>query len=138
LKEFFSEWDEKEQIYDNRIFRKLKLNTYYNTLKSENKFRKKFKDTFGKDTTVIMGDWSVSSMKYHTPTKTKGFRRMFKENGFNIFLCDEYLTSKICPKCETKSLETFKTRLSSRPWRKGVWKKFMDCYVAKTNIVNKK
>ncbi|KAJ3378037.1 hypothetical protein HDU92_007721, partial [Lobulomyces angularis] len=71
IKEFFSTWNEKEQVDKNTIFRKLKLNSYYNTQKSEGLFINKFKSIFPDNPTVIIGDWSRSTMKYHVPTKSK-------------------------------------------------------------------
>ncbi|KAJ3225989.1 hypothetical protein HK099_005814, partial [Clydaea vesicula] len=47
-------------------------------------------------------------MKHQVPTKGKGFREMFKKVGFDVFLCNEFLTSSICPVCKKRSLETFK------------------------------
>ena len=47
------------KFYENYIFRKLKLNSYINRLKSEQKLITRFKKIFGesKDTIICIGDW---------------------------------------------------------------------------------
>ena len=71
------------------------------------------------DTTILLGDWSASNMRFHAPCKVKGFRDMFKRAGYDVFLVNEHLTSSICPICNERSLETFRSRPSPRPWRRG-------------------
>ncbi|KAJ3299768.1 hypothetical protein HDV03_002760, partial [Kappamyces sp. JEL0829] len=70
-------------------------------------------------TTILIGNWSQSTAKFHASTKTKGFRAMFRRAGFNLFLVNERNTSKTCPLCDEKNLEEFKTRPYPRPWRKS-------------------
>ncbi|KAJ3217789.1 hypothetical protein HK099_005357, partial [Clydaea vesicula] len=103
MKECFIKFYHNEEFYKQSIFRKLKLKTFINTQNQKN-------------TTVIIGDWSKTNMKHQVPTKGKGFREMFKKAGFNVFLCNEFLTSSICPGCKKRSIETFKYRKSPRPW----------------------
>ena len=60
------------KFYENYIFRKLKLNSYMNRLKSEqqliNRFKKIFDNT--KDTIVCIGDWEQRKhRKFKEPTK---------------------------------------------------------------------
>ncbi len=79
IREFFSEkFQKKEKFYSNVLFRKLRLNAYINAQKSEAKFLKKFKDSYGdgRQVSIIMGDWDAGG---RTPpgqvsTKGKGFR----------------------------------------------------------------
>jgi hypothetical protein len=122
MKEYFCKFYNEENVYRENIFRKLRLNSYYNTQKSESGFIKRFKEKYKEDCTVTIGDWSKTNMKHHVTTKGKGFRRMFKQAGFQVFLCNEYLTSKTCPVCKTDSLESFKERQSPRPWIKRIEK----------------
>ena len=79
--------------------------------------------TFGKpeDTTIIIGDWSAGHVKFQAPAKGKGFRRMFKQAGYDVFLVNERLSSSICPSisCKQRTLENFRHRPSPRPWRRG-------------------
>ena len=51
-------------------------------------------------------------------TKGKGFIDLFKRNGMKTFLLDEYKTSSVCPDCDGDVEKGFKTRPSSRPWRR--------------------
>lgn len=88
--------------YEQYIFRKLKLNRYTNTQKSENKMVNKFSEKFGKpnNTVLIMGNWSnETSIKGTDPTICKKFRKIFSNNGYKVYLIDEYKTSKLCNGC---------------------------------------
>jgi len=53
-------------------------------------------------------------MKYHEPTKDVGMRRLFRRNGFLVYLADEFRTSKHCYSCGGVN-ETFVKRESPRP-----------------------
>jgi hypothetical protein len=99
----------------------LNLNTFINTQKSEGRFVKKFKETYGVDTSVIIGDWDSHNFTPHgqVTTKGKGFRDMFRRSGFKVYLLDEYKTSKTCPRCYG-SVETFKKRINPKPWKDNV------------------
>jgi hypothetical protein len=139
LKEFFERLKQDESFYQRKVFRKQRFKSFIFTRRSELKFTNKVKETFGEDSTILIGDYSVASMKYQSPRKGVGFRNMFKKAGFHVFLVNEFLTSSICPICELgkaklflreqkrsfcehRSLETFKKRESSRPWRKTIQK----------------
>ena len=72
------------KFYENYIFRKLKLNSYMNRLKSEQQLINRFKKIFGepKDTIVCIGDWKQRKhRKFKEPTKGIGFRKMFRKSG---------------------------------------------------------
>lgn len=108
-------------FYRKTIFRKLKLNTYLNTLKSEQKMMNRFKEIYGEPNkaTICIGDWcQLHQMKYKEPTKGKGFRDLFRKYGYEVYLVNEYNTSCKCSKCEGKC-EKFRIRENPRPWRKG-------------------
>jgi hypothetical protein len=55
---------------------------------------------------IVIGDYSDSTMKGQEPTITKRLRKLFKEYGYNVFLIDEFNTSKLCNNCgqEMKNL----------------------------------
>jgi transposase len=92
-----------QPVYERRIFRKLKLSTFYNTRKSEQKFINKFKATFGPPEKVVigMGDWCQRQhRRSHTPVKGKGFREMFRKAGYTLYLIDEFRTSARCSRCQ--------------------------------------
>ena len=109
---------ELRKHYDQYIYKKLKLNSYINKQRSEDKLINNIKNKFGKDTVIIMGDCSKSTMKYHEPVKGKGFRKLFKKNNLEVFLIDEFRTSSYDPITEEK-VERFKKINSPRPWRKN-------------------
>ncbi|KAJ1859498.1 hypothetical protein GGH12_000453 [Coemansia sp. RSA 1822] len=45
-----------------------------------------------------MGNWSAPMTRFHEPIRGKGWRTL-KRGGFDVYLIDEYLTSKTCPNC---------------------------------------
>jgi len=80
----------KEELY-----RKLKWYKFINTQRSESQFMNRFKEMYGNsDVTVLMGDWSKTSIKGLPPTKGKGLRTMFRKYGIPVLLVNEYNTSK--------------------------------------------
>ena len=97
-----------EEHYKDPIYRKLKMNMYINTQKSESKMIKNFEEKFGDSVTIIFGDYSKKeAMKGSEPHISKRLRRLFKVNGYETYLIDEYCTSKICNKChgQTENFE---------------------------------
>lgn len=104
--------------YENRLFRKLKLNRYINTQKSESKMITNFKKKFGKPEKVIcvMGDFDKGNnhMKGLEPVICKRFRKLFRNAGYKIYLINEFRTSKLCNCCH-QEIEPFLTRESHRP-----------------------
>lgn len=121
LKTFFATFPESEEFYSKIIFRKLKLNSYINTQKSESKFLKGFRKKFGKpeEASVFIGDWDSGghTLRGQISTKGKGFRKMFRQSGYQVYLVNEYRTSKTCPCCHLE-ISTFKRRLNPKPWKK--------------------
>jgi hypothetical protein len=109
-------------FYQRYIFRKLKLNTYINKKKHEQKMINKFKKIFGsqEDVIIAFGDWEQKQhMKYKEPTKGKGIRKLFRENGYRVYLVDEYKTSCMCSKCCEGRCEKFIKRKNPKPYKKG-------------------
>jgi hypothetical protein len=105
-------------FYRDGVFNRLRLHSYINKQRSEQRFINKFKQVYGPDAVVIMGDWSDAGRtpKFQAPSKTKGWRTVFSRNQIANFLIDEYGTSKHCPRC-TARVECPYSRISSRPWR---------------------
>ena len=96
--------------YGQKIYRKLKMNIYINTQRSESNMITAFKEKFGlpKNVMIIFGDYGqLETMKGCEPHISKGLRKLFKDNGYEIYKIDEYNTSKICNKCEHEN-ERFK------------------------------
>ncbi|KAL0228542.1 hypothetical protein RCL1_004685 [Eukaryota sp. TZLM3-RCL] len=59
------------------------------------------------DVVIGSGDWEQSrNRKGKAPTKGKGLRTLLKRNGFNVFLVDEYRTSKQCAVCLKKGIQS--------------------------------
>jgi hypothetical protein len=98
------------KYYEQRLFRKFKLNRYINTQKSESKMLKNFSKKFGKpDKTVfVIGDYDKGSynMKGCEPSICKKFRKIFKNYGYQTYLINEFRTSKISNCCSAE-LEKF-------------------------------
>lgn len=108
-------------FYEKEIFRKLRLNGYINRLRSEQMMINNFIEKFGQpeETIICFGDWDQKKqMKYKEPTKGKGFRNLFRQNGFDVYLVDEFRTSCRCSVCEGEC-ETFRECENPRPWKKG-------------------
>ena len=60
----------KEESY-NKYVNKLKWFSYINRQKHENKLINKIKSTYGKDTTIVLGDWDKGSrLKYISTPNT--------------------------------------------------------------------
>lgn len=104
--------------YEQKIFRKFKLNRYINTQKSESKMIKNFTNKFGSPdkTLFIMGDYDKgdNNMKGVEPTICKKFRKIFKNAGYETYLINEFRTSKKC-NCCLGDLEPFMIRKSNKP-----------------------
>ena len=108
------------EFYNQEYHRKFKLNRYINTQKSESKMINNFKRIYGDDCNVIFGDYDKGSnnMKGKEPVICKKFRRLFKNNGYNVYLINEFRTSKICNNCHNDELEKFIKRKSKKPKNK--------------------
>jgi transposase len=110
------------KFYEKYIFRKLKLNGYINRKKNEQKLINNFKKIFGKPEDVIIcgGDFEQKQhMKYKEPTKGIGMRKLFRQNGYKLYLVDEFRTSCMCSICkeETGRCEKFITRKNPKPYK---------------------
>ena len=110
-------------FYEKYIFRKLKLNGYMNRLKSEQKMINQFKKTFGSPSEVIVnfGDFKQKRhMKFKEPTKGVGIRKLFRQNGYQTFLVDEFRTSCRCSKCEGGLCEKYIIRENPKPFKNNL------------------
>ena len=109
-------------FYEKYIFRKLRLQSYRNTKKSEQKMLNNFKRIFGneKDVVVCFGDYEQKKqMKYKEATKGKGIRTLFRKAGFQTYLVDEFRTSCMCSKCEIGICKKTMVRENPKPYRTG-------------------
>jgi len=106
--------DKLFNFYNKKFYRNLNFKKYINTQKSEDQLIKKIKSFYkeideetGKEKEIVLiyGNWSrKSQMKYSAPTPNIGIRRKLGKE-FNLYLIDEYKTSKLCNtcKCETEN-----------------------------------
>jgi hypothetical protein len=109
------------RFYKQFIFRKLKLNGYLNRLRSEQRLINTFGKIFGKDVIVCFGDYEQKKhMKFKEPVKGRGFRKLFRKNGFETYLVDEFRTSCKCAKCEGGDCKKFMVRENPKPFRNNL------------------
>ena len=109
-------------FYEKYIFRKLRLQSYRNTKKSEQKMINQFKKIFGneKDVVVCFGDYEQKQqMKYKEATKGKGMRTLFRKAGFQTYMVDEFRTSCRCSKCEIGICAKNMVMENPRPYKTG-------------------
>ena len=88
---------------------------------TESKMVKTFKEKYGSETVICVGDWSKHNHpKFHEPVKGIGLRRIFRKAGYQVFLVDEYRTSVRCSYCGENNgiCETFKKVKNPRFWRR--------------------
>jgi hypothetical protein len=89
------EFNKKAQKqYDTTYLQKLKWFTYLNKNKHENDLLNHIQNEFGKDITIIIGDWSGRGHTKFMSTPKIGLKRKLSER-FKVYLIDEYLTSKL-------------------------------------------
>ncbi len=111
-----------EEHYRSSIYRKLNINRYINTQRSESKLIKNFKEKIGsnKDTIIVIGDNGTKDViiKGLESTISKRIVDIFVKNKYETYLIDEFRTSKLCNGCE-KELSRFKEVKSKRPKTEG-------------------
>jgi hypothetical protein len=104
--------------YKEDVFRKLKFNRYTNTQKSESKMIMNFSNKFGKpdECTVILGDYDKGDghMKGKEPIINRRIRKIFRNNGYEVYMINEFRTSMLCNRCESKC-DNFLKRESHKP-----------------------
>ena len=138
LRVFSATIDTREAVYHQPIFRKLRFTHYRLVQKSEAEFVKKVKMKYGepKDTTIFLGDWSQSTAKFHAPSKTAGFRTMFKRARFNVMLVDESRPPRFVPVAESLDLNLLDIVLLPDHGEMELLLLFTGCCAAKAKIVN--
>jgi arginine repressor len=104
--------------YQEEVFRKLKFNRYTNTQKSESKMIKNFSNKFGKpeDCILVLGDYDKGehNMKGKEPIINRRIRKIFRNNGYKVYMINEFRTSKLCNVCES-CCSPFLKRESNKP-----------------------
>jgi len=111
-----------KEHYKKSLYRKLNMNSYINSQRSESRMIKNFKDKMGseKDTVVIIGDNGLKDVvvKGLESTISKGIINMFIKNKYETYIIDEFRTSQLCNCCENK-LSKFLDVKSKKPWTKN-------------------
>ncbi|KAJ2546529.1 hypothetical protein EV175_005564, partial [Coemansia sp. RSA 1933] len=98
---------------------KLCLSAYINQKQADAQLVHNLHGKFGKDAVLVMGNWSAPMARFHEPIRGKGMCRMLQQQGFKVYLLDEYHTSKTCPACIKGSLTTFKHVKNPRPYQRN-------------------
>ena len=109
-------------FYEKYIFRKLRLQSYRNIKRTEQKMMNKFKRIFGNEGNMVVcfGDYEQKQQtNFKEATKGKGMRTLFKKAGFQTYLVNEFRTSCMCSKCETGICKKTMVRENPRPYRTG-------------------
>ena len=112
--------DKIENMYKDTKFRQYKFYSYINRKRSDAKLLNMIQNKFGKDTIIIMGDWSIGKqMRNFISTPNLSLKRKLNER-FKVYNIDEYNTSCISYKTEEKV-----ENLRVRDWYKNkVLKKY--------------
>ncbi|KAJ2701518.1 hypothetical protein FB645_004620, partial [Coemansia sp. IMI 203386] len=101
------------------LHRKLRLNAFINAKRADARLACTLRKKFGSDAVLIIGNWSAPRSRFHEPIRGVGMRRMLRQQGFEVYLLDQYLTLKTCPKCSQKSLENFRYARNPRPRKRS-------------------
>lgn len=80
--------------YNSQRMQQLKWYEYLNKNRHESELIRQIKTTFGKDITIIIGDWSGKGQIRHRPTPNLSLKRKLASE-FPLYHIDEYLTSKL-------------------------------------------
>ena len=89
-------------MYYDVIFRKIKWYSYINTKRAEDAMVKKIENYYGKDRTIIIGDWCVKKqLRNFISTPNVSLKRKLNKK-FKIFNIDEFRTSCLHYKTEER------------------------------------
>jgi hypothetical protein len=110
-------------FYNQYIFGKLKLGSYIRRQITEARMLKRFEKLFGSPDKVVIciGDWEQKQpRKFMEPVKGKGFRNLFRNAHYKLYLADEFRTSCKCSACdEHGDCSTFRKVDNLKPYRDG-------------------
>lgn len=116
--------------YADGAYRRLRWHGYIMRRRSEDRFVRQFRDTYGgpDDVLIAFGDCSITThTRGREPTiKGESQRAMFARNGYgrSLALVNEYRTTVGCSTCKQGDAVTFMTLdVNPKPWRQGKpWK----------------
>ena len=91
---------------------------------TEARMLKRFEQLFSPPDKVVIciGDWEQRQhRKFSVPVKGKGFRTLFRKAGYNVFLVDEFRTSRRCSAYSSEDgvCSTFREVENPKPYREG-------------------
>jgi hypothetical protein len=111
-----------QEYYKDIVHRKIKMNTYINKNRSESKMINNFRNKFGEpeNTIVILGDYDDKGnhLKYKESTIIKRQRDLFRRANYDLYMINEFNTSKLCNNCECNVIKNFYKRKNET---KFVW-----------------
>jgi hypothetical protein len=81
-------------LYQGAIYRKYRWYGYINRVRAHDLFLNSISDTFGKDVTILHGDWSMKSPPKGKSTPGISMKRKMAKR-FRVLNLDEYKTSKL-------------------------------------------
>ena len=116
-------------FYEGPLFRIHQWYNYINRRKSEDKLINNVAKTFGTpdEALIAIGDWDQKEqMKFHEPTKGKGFRQLFRRYGYTVLLVDEHKTSATCYECHSKIQSAGVFTVNKNPRSKETYPKFLN------------
>jgi hypothetical protein len=61
--------DNEHHNHDLLPFQKMKLSSIVNRQQSDSRLSAKIREKFGKDSALVIGDWSAANQKYHEPIR---------------------------------------------------------------------
>ncbi|KAL0248624.1 hypothetical protein GEMRC1_003858 [Eukaryota sp. GEM-RC1] len=117
-----------DPFYEEKSFRRQRLKRYSNNQRSHQNMLHRFAQKFGSPGEVIIGfgDWIDSRKAKRTGkrsfVKGKSMRKLFPKFGNQVFLVDEYRTSKCCSSCTLLGTEGFCSNLKDDKVRDPNWK----------------
>ncbi|KAJ1765951.1 hypothetical protein IW140_006320 [Coemansia sp. RSA 1813] len=108
------------------IHRKLRQSAHIKQQQADEQLAKSIRVTCDDENpTVILGNWSAPMARYHEPIRGVGFRRMLRKKGCQVYLIDEFRTSKTCPNCLTGTLKKFLKVPNPRPYQRKKMKEVL-------------
>ncbi|AYV80539.1 MAG: hypothetical protein Harvfovirus2_69 [Harvfovirus sp.] len=90
-----------KKFYSNELFRKLKWFGYINTKREDARLLNLIEKKYGKDITIIIGDWKEFGKVKYMSTPGIGLRRKLAKR-FKVYLIDEFRTSCLNYKTEQR------------------------------------
>lgn len=97
--------------YNDTFYRKINWYSYLDRRRYDDKMMNTIADTYGKDATIVLGDWSMKGKLRFISTPNCRIKRKLAEK-FNVITIDEFNTSKIHYKhkipCNKMKCETYK------------------------------